>query len=303
MGYARPSSIRVSPPAQPRRIAQDSFASGARFYSLEHDRPARLDFYRAKVVDGLGKTIHEKLFVVELSEGREPRLREPGVLGNLTPAPAPASDSLPAAASLPEAAGWLDERALAPFIEEARSERLDEIDRVAQHVEISLTEVLQRMDTQIGLAFDDVSSGAVGAEGRMARASARQSEALARRDRRRREFTQQRALTIQGVERLTSALAIPHPDGDDPEVQRLRPNADTEMTAMEVVIKHERAQGRKVYDVHEENLGYDVTSLDAESASCDSSRSRDWPPRTAQSCYRPTSAASPKTGETAIGST
>ena len=105
----------------------------------------------------------------------------------------------------------------------------------------------------------------MGAEGRMARASARQSEALARRDRRRREFTQQRALTIQGVERLTSALAIPHPDGDDPEVQRLRPNADTEMTAMEVVIKHERAQGRKVYDVHEENLGYDVTSLDAES--------------------------------------
>ena len=243
--------------------SEDSFANGACFYSLEHEAPARLDFYRARVVDGLGKVIHERLFVVELCEGREPRLREPDVLGNLTPAPAP-TGLLPVA-SLPEVSDWIDERALTPFIEETRAERLEEIDRVARHVDISLTEVLQRMDTQIGLAFDDVSQGVVGAEGRMTRAEARQSEALARRDRRRMEFTQQRALTIQGVERLTSALVLPHPDGDDPEVRRLRPNAQTEMTAMEVVMKHEESQGRKVYDVHEENLGYDVTSLDVES--------------------------------------
>jgi hypothetical protein len=31
---------------------------------------------------------------------------------------------------------------------------------------------------------------------------------------------------------------------------------------MRVVIDHEEAQGRQVYDVHEKNLGYDVTSLD-----------------------------------------
>ena len=244
-------------------VSEDSFANGACFYSLEHDAPARLDFYRARVVDGLGKVIHERLFVVELRGGREPRLREPDILGNLTPAPAPTG--LPPVASLPEVSDWIDERALTPFIEETRAERLEEIDRVAQHVEISLTEVLQRMDTQIGLAFDDVSQGVVGAEGRMARAEARQSEALARRDRRRKEFTQQRALTIQGVERLTSALILPHPDGDDPEVRRLRPNAETEMTAMKVVMAYEESQGRKVYDVHEENLGYDVTSLDVES--------------------------------------
>ena len=34
------------------------------------------------------------------------------------------------------------------------------------------------------------------------------------------------------------------------------------MTAMRVAMEYEAAQGRKVYDVHEENLGYDVTSLD-----------------------------------------
>ena len=30
---------------------------------------------------------------------------------------------------------------------------------------------------------------------------------------------------------------------------------------MRVVMEHERAKGKQVYDVHEKNLGYDVTSL------------------------------------------
>ena len=34
---------------------------------------------------------------------------------------------------------------------------------------------------------------------------------------------------------------------------------------MRVVMEHEQAQGRKVYDVHEKNLGYDITSLDLNS--------------------------------------
>ena len=48
---------------------------------------------------------------------------------------------------------------------------------------------------------------------------------------------------------------------ETPEVQRLRPHPETEMTAMRVVMEHEEALGRKVYDVHEKNLGYDVTSI------------------------------------------
>jgi hypothetical protein len=45
----------------------------------------------------------------------------------------------------------------------------------------------------------------------------------------------------------------------------MRPNPETEATAMRVVIEYEKAQGRQVYDVHEKNLGYDVTSLDINS--------------------------------------
>ena len=41
--------------------ATDAFSRGACFHSLAHDAPARLDVYRARIVDGLGRVIHERL--------------------------------------------------------------------------------------------------------------------------------------------------------------------------------------------------------------------------------------------------
>src|SRR5437870_6903995 len=124
--------------------ALDVFGKGATFYSLEHERPARIDFYRARVVDGLGQVIHERLFAMEIAEGGEPRLQEPSRLGNFTPATPPGE--LPAVATLPEATAWLHEQALAPFLEGTRKDRLAEVERVSAHVELSLTELLQRAD-------------------------------------------------------------------------------------------------------------------------------------------------------------
>ncbi len=133
---------------------------------------------------------------------------------------------------------------------------------MSAHVELSLTELLQRADEEIGRAASDVEQKLPGAEGRLAQAEARHAELLARRDRRRIDLDRQRALTLQAVERLASILALPHPERESPEVRNLRPNFETEAIAMRVVMEHERAQGRQVYDVSEKNLGYDVTSLD-----------------------------------------
>jgi len=243
--------------------AQPAFARGACFYSLSRETPARLDVYRARVVDGLARTINERLFAVELSEDGERRQRDPSYLRNLIPAETP--DPLPNAASAPEATAWLMETALTPFLEKIRTERAEEIDRIAEHVELSLTEVLHRIDQEIGRADDDVKSGKPGAEGRLAQAETRHADTLARRDKRRDELRRERAVTLQGVERLASALILPHPERETPELKRLRPDPDTEMTAMRVVMDHEAARGCKVRDVHEQNLGYDITSLDPES--------------------------------------
>ena len=267
-------------------LAGDAFACGATFHSLTHEHPARMDFYRARVVDGLGNTIHERLFAVEIgaprggAEGtekdkdcnesqRSPRLGgeyrfvEPGILGNFTPATTPAS--LPAVASAPEPLEWLHQTVLSAFLDETRKERLAEVERIAAHVDLSLTELLQKADDEIGRAAMDVERKLPGAEGRLAVAEARHAELLARRDRRRQELERQRGLSLQSVERLTSVLVLPHPEREAPEVRRLQPNPETEAAAMRVVMDYERSQGRQVYDVHEKNLGYDVTSLDIHS--------------------------------------
>lgn len=243
--------------------ALEVFGKGATFYSLQHDRPARVDFYRARVVDGLGQVVHERLFVIELSETGEPHLREPSLLGDFTPGEPP--NVPPAVGALPEASAWLHERALAPFLEETRRDRLAELERVSTHIELSLTELLQRADEEIGRAQETVDRGEQGAEGRLAQAEARHAELLQRRERRRKELEQQRALSLQAVERIAGVLVLPHPERETPEVQRLKPNPETEAIAMRVVMEYERSRGRQVYDVHEKNLGYDVTSLDVSS--------------------------------------
>jgi superfamily II DNA or RNA helicase len=239
------------------------FAKGATFYSLQHDEPARIDFYRARVVDGVGQVIHERVFAIELSEGREARLIEPSLLGDFTPAEPP--DAPPEVATLPEATAWLQEQALVPFLEETRKDRLAEVERISAHIELSLTELLQRADEEIGKAQEAVERGEQGAEGRLAQAEARHAELLQRRERRRKELQQQCALSLQAVERIASVLVLPHPERSAPEVKQLKPDPETEAIAMRVVMEYERAQGRQVYDVHEKNLGYDITSLDVSS--------------------------------------
>jgi hypothetical protein len=207
--------------------------------------------------------IHERLFAVELKDGGEPRLLEPGVLGNFTPAEP--SKSLPQVATLPEATTWLNENALTPFLNEVREERLAEVDRIASHIELSLTELIQKADEEIGRASAEIEKKITGAEGRLSQAETRHAELMERREKRRRELEQQRALSLQAVERIASALVLPHPNRSEPEVRRLQPDPRVEAIAMQVVMQHEKDRGCQVYDVHEKNLGYDITSLDLNS--------------------------------------
>jgi superfamily II DNA or RNA helicase len=243
--------------------AQPVFTQGACFYSLEYEQPVRLDFYRARVVDGLDHVIHERLFVLEIGDGTTPQLREPGILGNMQPADV--LEELPAVAEAPEALEFLQQHALAAFLAEVRMERAGEVDRIARHVELSLTELIAKEDRLISRFTDERDRGVEGAAGLLSTVEQRQDLLIARRERRREELQRQCALTLQSVERITTVLVLPHPDRERPEVRRLRPDLETEAIAMRVVIEHEEAAGRIVTDVHEKNLGYDITSLDTRS--------------------------------------
>jgi hypothetical protein len=222
-----------------------------------------MDFYRARVVDGLAHVIHERLFAVEMTESGEPFLREPGMLGNFTPAHPP--ETMPPVVFAPEPFSWMHENAFLPFLEEVRNERVAEVDRIVEHVELSLTELVQRADDEIGRASEEIQRGVTGAEGRLAQAENRHADLMTRRERRRKELERQRSLTLQTIEQIASILIMPHPEREAPEIRRMQPNLQTEVTAMNVVLEYERSKGRQVFDVHEKNLGYDITSLDLHS--------------------------------------
>jgi hypothetical protein len=148
-------------------------------------------------------------------------------------------------------------------LEEVKRERLAEIDRIDAHIKIAIAELITREDRNIGRLAMEAEKGLEGAAGLLRMAEDRHQALLDRRGKRREELERQRALSLQKIERVTSLLVLPHPDLDLGELSNLRSDAETEAIAMRVVIDYERGIGRTVEDVHEKNLGYDITSLDS----------------------------------------
>lgn len=243
--------------------ARPALAAGACFYSLRHDQPARLSLHRAQVVDGNGAVVHERLFAIETGAGGDVSVHDPGLLGDLQPAPLP--DPLPAVASAPEPESFLQASVLEPFLAGVRAERQAEVARIRDHVEISLTELIARADQDIGRHQEERDHGIEGAAGRLSQAEERQDVLLHRRARRREELSRAEALTLQSVERMTAVLILPHPERGSPALRRLRSNPETEQIAVRAAWAHEEAAGRVVTDVQDQNLGYDLTSLDTQS--------------------------------------
>ena len=194
---------------------------------------------------------------------RQPVLREPTIIGDFMPAEQ--QIELPSVAYSEEALNWLNDNAFMPFLNEIKAEKEEEIKRVEKHVELSLKEIIGKADQEIGKLEEEVKLGIAGAEGRLVIAENHQANMIARREKRRKELQQQKSLTLQGVERITSIVVLPHPEAQSDTIKNLKPNLETEAIAMKVVMKYEESQGRKVFDVHEKNLGYDITSLDISS--------------------------------------
>jgi hypothetical protein len=179
--------------------------------------------------------------------------------------PAETQGSLPDIANAPEPTEWLQQNALLPFLEEVRQDRIAEVERILAHIEMSLTELIAKEDTAIGRWEEEAHRGVEGAAGNLKQAEDRHSLLMHRRETRRQEMDREKSLSIQGVERITSIIVLPHPERNRPDIVNLRTDPETEATAMHVAIEHEISQGRTVEDVHEKNLGYDITSLDTKS--------------------------------------
>ena len=238
---------------------QDDLRRGAVFYDLHRERPARLDVFAASVKDGLGTTLHRRVFVTEAGEAGL-TLRQPTLFLDLTAGVGP-PPSLPGLASRGEAEAFLLEHGLTPFLNEVRLEREREIDAIARHVELSLNTLIDRTQVQVDGLMQREQRGEEGAAGNLKQAMERLEQLNDRLDRRRQELASQRQFALADLVHLGAAWVLPHPDRTgayggmvtDPAIEAI---------AMQVAMQHERDRGWQPQDVSAESRGFDVLSKD-----------------------------------------
>ena len=141
------------------------------------------------------------------------------------------------------------------------AKRRRELDLVEKHVRLCFEELIQKRNDILSRHLIAKDQEDPAAEGLINIESEKLLALIRRRDQRLQEIAHQRALSLQGVERLGIGLVLPHPERHQPEVSHMVPDQETEAIAMATVMDHEKARGCKVEDVHHLNWGYDVRSL------------------------------------------
>ncbi len=243
---------------------EPDLAKGAVFFDLHRNEPAILDLFAASVKDGRGRTLHSRLFAVETSLRGEMKLHEPTVLLDIAPAPAGTLGPSPTM-TLPDrrrVEEFLYENALAPWRERVSIERLEEVDRIRRHVEISLNALIDRAQIQQAEFLSRQIEGQTvqGLDGLIAQAEHHLDELNNRLESRKRELEFERHCAISDITHLGRAWVAPHPERASPNIAPMVRDDEIERIAVEVATRHEESKGWVVESVESENRGFDLIS-------------------------------------------
>lgn len=241
--------------------AADDLARGALFYDLNSDKARRLDVYRATISDGCNNTLNQKLLVIATELNGNISIHNPTIFKEITPAESgitPPDDSgLPDKQQLES---YLLSQALHPLLADAQEQRKQETDRIEQHVETSLNELLNRENLKLADMVTQKQQGATesGLEGRIKQAEDRVDELSLRLQTRRRELAQQKQCVISAIRHVGRAWVLPHPERNDARLAPMRRDDEVERIAVDVATRALEDEGYIVESVESQNLGYDL---------------------------------------------
>ncbi len=244
------------------REAEEALRRGTVLYEVGGKEPRRLDLYRAAVLDGNGKTVQQRLFVVEATMDGELTLRQPTAFIDLLPAP---GATPPNGTTLPDreqAEAFLWNQALVPWQGELAGERERAVGAVVKHVGISLDALLARANFQLSELLDRQQEDprAPGIAGRTAQAEEHVRELLARKEQAERRLSRESQCVLGDVEHLTTAWVVPYPEEGTRGSAHIVRDDEVEALAMAVAMDHERARGWDPEDVSREDQGFDLRS-------------------------------------------
>ncbi len=243
--------------------AQSDLERGAVFYDLNREAPACLDLFAVAVKDGRGRTLHERLFVVEIGPDGAMAVRQPTLFLDLIPAQAgalpPTDIHLPVL--LDEEQALFDQK-LAGFLDEISQTRQREIDVVARHMEASINALIQRQQIRLAELWSSLQAGN---DDPLVKANLKQTEDRldelnTRLERRRRELAQERHCTIDNIRQVGRSWVLPHPERNAPNIAPMVRDDEIERIAVDAVIRFETARGWQVESVERENKGFDLIS-------------------------------------------
>jgi len=255
---------------------------GAMFYDLRAPAPYALDFFAASVKDGRGNQIHRRLFAVQTEYapspagagegGRRPgegpgpckmSVKQPTVLLDL--AVAPNSARPPEAPGSPDRAvveNFLIQTALNPMLAEVTTQRTKDTQTIARHIEISLSELINRQQLRLvelaemqerGDTSQPLAANIKTIEDRL-------DELNARLEHRRAELERERECMVGDIQHVARAWVLPHPERQTPQMAGMVADPEIERIAVQFAIQHEQAQGRVVESVEADNRGFDLIS-------------------------------------------
>jgi superfamily II DNA or RNA helicase len=247
------------------RVRMD-LQNGCVFFDLHRTQSSLLDVFEASVLDGRGRTLHRRLFVVETSVNGNSQIRQPTIFLDLNPAPKgvnpPFIDALPLKSKIES---FLYETALVPFLEEIQEQRVKETEIIRRHVALSLNELINSRQLQLATLIERQQKRGEELSGLIAQAEARLDELNDRLEKRMSELTREQQLTIGDIAHIGRAWVLPHPERTS--FAPMIADEEIEKIAMARAMSYEKEQGWDPEDVSEEDRGFDILSKDLKSGS------------------------------------
>ncbi|MBK9745781.1 MAG: DUF3883 domain-containing protein [Chloroflexi bacterium] len=240
--------------------AEDVIRRGAIFYDAHRSSPALLDVFSASIVDGLGNTLHQRLFAVQTEADGKRSVRQPTLFIDLIPAPE--GTQPPTVGVLPDTAeseSLLIAEDVTDLLSEVRGERARQSDTILNHARASYEALLNRLQVQYG-DLEMSRSSDPGLEGRKAILLDRMDELNARFERRFVDLERERECSIGEIRHLGRAWVLPHPERETPEVAPMVRDDEIERIAVQEAIRHEQERGCEVESVEHLDRGYDLIS-------------------------------------------
>ena len=152
--------------------------------------------------------------------------------------------------------------ALVPLLEGEKQNREKEIKTISEHMEISLTTIIDRVQLQFAQLQSEKESGSQeqGLDGRIRIIEDKLDELNNRLELRRSKLEKERQCTISNIQNVGSAWVLPHPERETAVGKKMVNSPEIEQIAIKAVTEFEESRGWKVQSVEAENRGFDLIS-------------------------------------------